>query len=169
MCIILEDSFNKLVNDTKRNFGPSREEKSRKIQVFTTTFLPSLQNNALEVRAKTRSKNDTYDSRIYFENVEFADETTPNVASFKGSDNENYYIIPIDNNSNVKVNCTCLDFYYRFSIWNNQKNSLIGDVPPPYIKKRESNREPVNPSKSPGVCAHIIKLFDYVKREGLVK
>lgn len=169
MLILIEDSFNRLLTNTNKNFDKSREENSRRVQVFTTAFIPAINNNSLEVRAKTKTNNETYDSIIYFEDVQFVDELDNNSIDIKGTDGSDYYILPIDSNKNVKVNCSCLDFYFRFSKWNGAKSSLFGKTPPPYIRKRDSNRGPVNPSKSPGVCKHLIKLFEYLKKENLLK
>lgn len=167
---LMEYSFQKLHTDTKTKFDTPRDQNSKRVQVFTTNFIPSVQNNSLEIRAKTKTDKGAYDSLIYLENVEYVqDESDPSVVSFKSADNTEHFIKPVEAGSNVKVNCTCLDFYYRLAVWNDKNNALQGDAPQPYVRKPNSRRPPANPSKTPGVCKHLIKLFDHIKREGIVK
>lgn len=170
MCkILLESSFTQLYNNTKNNFTTSRDENSKRVQVTTTAFIPSLQNNSLEIRAKTNTDGKRYDSVIYFEDVEYLNDDNPSnySISFMGPDNSEYRIVPISSNANVKVNCTCLDFHYRFATWNAAADSLYGTPPPPYVKK--TNNKEANPSHTPGVCKHLIKLFDYIINQKIIK
>lgn len=167
--IVIEDTFQRLHNNVKSKFDTPRDEKSRRVQVFTTAYIPSLQNNALEVRAKTKTDKASYDTVISFDEVEYVDGEDSQAVSIKSTDNTDYNMIPIDQNKNVMVNCTCLDFYYRFAVWNDQSDSLLGKSPDPYVKRGTSKRMPVNPTKTPGVCKHLISLFDHIKREGIVK
>lgn len=166
--IVIEDTYQRLYNNTKNNFDTPRDQSSKRVQVFTTAYIPSLQNKSLEIRSKTKTNNGAYDTIVYFQDVEFV-EDSPTSISVKSTDNTDYNLEPIDQGTNVQVTCTCLDFYYRFSVWNDKKNSLYGDAPPPYVKRSKSNRMPVNPTKSAGLCKHLIRLFDHVKREGIIK
>ena len=100
--------------------------------------------------------------QIIFEPEDAASNTT-----FRGADNNEYHIQPIPlNGSNVRVRCNCLDFYYRFAAWNAGDNSLQGRPAPPYNPKGE--RPPVNPTRVPGVCKHVIKVVDRLKQGRIV-
>jgi hypothetical protein len=164
---LLEDNFQTLYNNTVSKFSTNRKNSSQRVQLTTTMFIPSVDNNSLEVRAKTKTDNAAYDSIIYLEAVEYVEAETPNSTSFVGPDGSEYFIMPVPRSNNVKVNCTCLDFYYSFAVWNDNKNSLFGDSPDPYVKK--TKREPKNPTKSPGMCKHLLKFFDYLVREKIIK
>lgn len=170
MCekLILEDTFQNMYNNTLRRFETDRKGSSQRVQVTTTMFIPSMDSKSLEVRAKTRTNNSTYDSIIYFEGVEYVDAETPQAISFEGADGGEYFIMAIPRNAQVKVNCTCLDFYYSFAVWNDGKNSLFGDTPDPYVRKTK-NREPKNPQKVSGLCKHLLKFFDTLVRDKIIR
>lgn len=163
--MLLEDSFNKLYRNTTSGFVTDRDNNSNRIQLTTTFFIPS--NDSLQIRAKAKSDGPIYDTVAFFNRVEYSDENNPDAISFIAPDNSKYYINQIDGNENVQVNCTCLDFYYRFAVWNNRNNSLYGDAPAPYIKK--TDRLSQNPRRLPGLCKHLLKLFDYLEREQIIK
>lgn len=164
---LFEDSFQTMYNNTLSRFSTDRKNSSQRVQLTTTMYVPSVDNQSLEIRAKTRTDAANYDSIIYLEGVEYVDAQTPNAVSFVSPDNSEYFILPISRNSNTKVNCTCLDFYYSFAVWNDNKNSLFGDAPDPYIKK--THRIPKNPTKSAGLCKHLLKFFDSLIREKIIK
>ena len=164
---LLEDTFQNMYNNTLRRFETDRKGLSQRVQVTTTMFIPSIDNNSLEVRAKTRTNNGTYDSIIYFENVKYADAQTNGAISIEGADGGEYFILPIPKNTNVKVACTCLDFYYTFAAWNDGKNSLFGDAPDPYVRK--TDRAPRNPTHTTGLCKHLLKFFDSLIRDKIIR
>lgn len=166
--ILNETQYGILLGNTLHNFLSNRKQSSSKVQIARTVFIPSLDNETLEVRATTNSKQQRYRTSMIFEDIEFLDEASTKAATIIGSDNNEYYLkrIPL-NNVDVKVKCTCLDFYYRFAKWNSGDDSLIGKPPPPYVKR--SNRPPVNPAKVPGICKHIIKLTDKLIQQKLFK
>lgn len=164
--IILEDSYQRLYNNTVSGFpGTKRKQDSAQVQAQTTMFIPT--ENGFEARAKTRSDKGTYDSVAFFQDVEYVEEGDPQAVDFVGPDGSDYFILPINQNSNVQVACTCLDFHWRFAVWNGKHNSLYGDAPDPYVKK--TDRPSQNPRHLPGVCKHLMKLFDVLKQERLVK
>lgn len=163
--ILLEISFQSLVNNTTRNFPTDRKASSQRVQLMTTMFIPS--EGGLEIRAKTSTDNADYDSVAYFDKVDYTDNPNNQSVTFLAQDNTEYHIQAVRGNANVKVNCTCLDFHYRFALWNDKKQALHGQVPAPYIKKTDS--KPQNPGKIPGVCKHLMKMFEHLKREGIIR
>lgn len=166
--LLIETPLADLYNGTLNNFDTPRRELSGRVRVVKKVFLPAIENGMLEVRATTSSLATKYTTRIQFENVEFSDEDGQNVVSFKASDGQDYHIEPVGyNNDDVKVSCSCLDFYYRFSVWNYSDGSLLGDAPDPYIKKTDS--EPQNPNEVPGLCKHLIALTDELRRENILR
>lgn len=166
--ILTETEYGVLLGNTISNFLSNRKQSSTKVQVIKTIFIPSFDNESLEVRATTYSKKQKYRTVLLFDDIEWLDEPSNNSTEIIGSDNREYYLnrLPL-NNIDIKVKCSCLDFYYRFAVWNHKDDSLIGDPPPPYIKK--TNSPPVNPNRVPGVCKHIIKLLDKLISQRLFK
>jgi hypothetical protein len=146
--------------------GPERKTRANTVKLDNLTFIPMASNNKLKVGSNTTSNNGhDYWSSIVFDNVTYLEAEDPSAFSFTGSDNTEYFIEKLPKNANVKVNCSCLDFHYRFAVWDNKFRALDGNPPPPYIKK--GNRPPVNPMQSPGLCKHLIKLMDDLRSQHL--
>lgn len=146
--------------DTKK-----RQHVVPEVTVQKMEFIPRPGQGMLEVKSSTTSNGSTYQQDLQFLKVVFGpSDTSITISSVDGSDPE---IVPIVlNDTNVKVRCSCLDFHYRFATWNFNDQSLVGPKPPPYTKT--SNRPPVNPSQSPGVCKHILKVVDDLKQQRIV-
>ena len=106
---------------------------------------------------KNNDGGKTYDAAIMFDKVDYEDEDTNANITFTASDGEEYHINKLKARGNeVKVKCTCMDFYYRFALWNFNDGSLYGKKPPPY--RKTTDRPPVNPQRTPGLCKHLMKL-----------
>jgi hypothetical protein len=60
-----------------------------------------------------------------------------------------------------------MDFYWRFAMYNDKDDSLLGKPPAPYVKK--TDREPQNPKQVPGVCKHITALADKLRLERVLR
>ena len=137
------------------------------IQVQTIQYTPAPNSNTLVARGQINSNGTGYQSSIMFTDVNFQDENTPDNVTFTAADGKEYNIERINlAQSNVKVSCNCLDFYWRFSTWNHKDGSLIGTPPPPYQRKTD-NRPPANEQKTPGVCKHLMKLVINIRDAGL--
>jgi hypothetical protein len=148
-------------------FDTPRDQNSRLVEVFNLSFIPYVDDNQLLVKANTRSKTNTYKTSILFNDVKYVKKDTRYAVEFLAN-NDKYYIYPIKKNrSDVLVSCTCLDFYYMFSVWNQKDLSLYGEPPEPYIKK--TNRPLRNPDKQPGVCKHILRLSDEIIGKRILK
>jgi hypothetical protein len=137
------------------------------IQITQLKLIPYINSNTLQVEAVASSAGKKYDPVILFSGVVFEDTDEGDNITFVGSDNDEYHISPIRLAENtVKVSCTCLDFRWRFALWNNKDGSLLGPPPGPYKKK--TNRPPVNPKRVPGVCKHLMKTVIALKQSGIV-
>lgn len=162
--IILELSTGDLEARTRNTMGPERTEKSGQVQLNNLTYIPMANNALLKIGSNTTSNNGhDYWTTLVFDNVNYLEAEEPNAFSFTGSDNTEYFIQRVPVNTNVKVNCSCLDFHYRFAVWNNKFRALDGQPPPPYVKKTQ--RPPVNPTQSPGVCKHIMKMMNDLRAQ----
>lgn len=163
-------TYAQLQQNTQRGFPQTpRQQNAGTVQIANMKLQPFGPTNDLKAVAEARNEGKTYNPSIMFLQVEFEDEDTQQNVTFTGSDGEEYHIQPINlNGSNVKVACTCLDFYWRFATFNANDNSLDGQPPPPY-QKRSETRGPANPQRVPGVCKHIMKTVENLRQTGLVR
>ena len=146
-----------------------RQNATGPIQVAKLTIQPFGPTSDLQATGVVSNEGRQYESKIMFLQVEYEDEDSPQNITFKAMDGDEYHIQPILlTESNCKVSCSCMDFYWRFAMFNFSDDSLIGNKPPPY-QRRTENRPPANPAKIPGVCKHIIKLVDKLKTNGMVR
>lgn len=167
---LVETSLSRLYTNTINGFDTPRQQNAGRVQVVKKIFVASPRQRIVLVKAQTRSSAKQYETRIAYEDIEFldAEEAGGQTHTFTALDGQEYTIEPMKyNNSDVRVSCTCLDFYYRFSVWNGDDDSLLGNPPTPYIKKSD-NREPVNPNKIPGLCKHLISLTNELRQERFI-
>ena len=169
--LLLEMTLYQLDRSTTNAFGPERQVRSNRIQVNQIQFTPvqAAGNTQLNVVAKIRgTTGNPYESTIVFKRVKLEDQDLPTNITVKSTGGQDLHINAASlNSTDVQVRCTCLDFYYRFALWNHRKKSLYGDPPDPYVKT--TNRPPVNPTQKPGVCKHIYKLMLRLKSQGVMK
>lgn len=169
--VIEETTYSELKNNTLRFIPPSkrRQFSTDPIQINELRMIPFVDTNDLKVESVAHSNsNKEYDIVVLFMNIDYEESDQNDNITFKATDGDDYHITPIPlNNVNVKVRCECLDFYWRFAVYNFGDGSLYGPKPPPYQKK--TNRPPVNPEKTPGVCKHIMKTILALKDAGVVK
>lgn len=141
------------------------------IQIKSMLLVPmrgQRDNGDLKVEAKVQSGSHQYDCTILFHNVIFEDQDRPDNISFTGPDKQEVHIVPIQlNRNNAEVRCTCLDFYFTFSKWNQSDRSLAGDPPPPYTPK--TDRAPRNPMHKPGLCKHLLRVVQELRNEKVVR
>lgn len=145
----------------------ARQHLVGEVTISNIRYIPYAQSEALRIDANSTSHGHPYKPTIQFTGVFYEQEDSPEVVSFKGTDNADYHIHPISmQDAQIETRCTCLDFYWRFATHNYQNDALYGDPPPPYRKK--TDRPPANPTKSPGMCKHVIKFVDILKQTGIV-
>jgi hypothetical protein len=166
--ILLELTYFDLEGRTNSSMGPERKQRAGKVKMNNMTFIPMQSNGVLKVGANTTSNNGhDYWTTMVFTNVNYLQEgdADQDAYEFNGNDGTEYKIQRLPRNTQVKVNCSCLDFHYRFAVWDDRFRSLDGNPPPPYVK--HSNRPSVNPTQSPGVCKHIMSMMDDLRSERL--
>lgn len=149
--------------------GPNaRQNAVGPVQVTKLELIPARNSQALNIKGIVTSNGSQYEPSIMFADVIFEDSDQADNTTFKGVDNKEYHIVPIDlTKHNAKVRCNCLDFYYRFASSNNKDDSLLGPPPPPYVKR--TNRPPVNPQQKPALCKHLLKTVQQLKLVRIVK
>ena len=103
------------------------------------------------------------------ENQRQQQQVPQNVLTIKATSGDDFQMEPIDLSRNiVRVRCDCLDFYFRFAPWDFSNNDLFGPKPKPYVRKT-TTRPSVNPTRSPGVCKHIMKLVLGLRDAGMLR
>lgn len=164
-----DSSYAKLNANQDRHLPTKTSRQTSTTQVKNITYTPHVANSSLEVDAEVASsQGGQHRVTVLFNKVRFEPSDTPtNVTVLTaGGDSQSLSKVSLTNNT-LRVRCTCLDFRFRFATWNASDNSLIGDLPPPYIRKT-TTRPPVNPAKVPGVCKHIISVVKDLQKQGLV-
>lgn len=157
LSVLTESTLQQLKQKTDTHFS-SRDDSSAKVRITNKTF-HKMGNNQLLVKAQCNGETSNYNPQIMFDGVEFTDAGNQEAIALPGG----IHVLPIGD-VQVKVSCTCLDFHWTFAWYNAADGSLIGTPPKPY-KHYTGER---NPSKTPGMCKHIIRLQDDLNAEGLV-
>ena len=159
-----------LERDTVTGFPNTtkRQHATDPVQIVQMNLTPARPTGDLLCDCAAKSGPKTYDTKILFLEVNYEDEDTPTNVTFTATDGDAYNITPISlSESNVKVRCDCLDFRWRFSVWNDNQDALYGNPPPPYRRKTDT-RPPANPNRTPGVCKHVIKTVKALRQAGLI-
>lgn len=156
------------------NFQPPSKKRQfavAPIQVRSLVLVPSRgqrDQGTLKVEATVINGPNQYDSTILFHDVNYEDADRPDNITFTGYDKREYHIMPINlAQSDAEVRCTCLDFYFTFSKWNQQDKSLYGEPPEPYTPK--TNRAGRNPMHKPGLCKHLLKVVQELRNERVIR
>ena len=144
-----------------------RQHATSEVVVSNAQFIPT--QGGLQIDTISRSNTHNYKQRLIFTKVNYSPSNETSTGKFMGTDGKEHTIEPISlAGSYIKVSCTCLDFHYRFAVWNFDSDALSGAKPPLYHRKT-TTRPPVNPARAPGVCKHIISVVNHLKRQNLLK
>lgn len=68
----------------------------------------------------------------------------------------------------VRVRCSCKAFYFYYSYWDKQNQTLSGPNPTPYVRKTTYLPEK-NPRHIPGICKHLVRLAIVLRNEKLIQ
>lgn len=178
---LAETTYTELERNTLNAMpGKNRQEQTASVQIRNLELVPY--EGALGVNSQVNSINsgNAYQPQIMFLDVNYVNvenaegeeqqaiENDPRTVTFQAADGKDYTIEPIFlSRNNCKVRCTCLDFRWRFAMYNDKDGSLFGEGPGLYQKKTQ--REPNNPQQVPGVCKHILKLVAELKTNRVVQ
>ena len=162
------------LNQNTINFQPPSQRRQNvvaPIQIRSMQLIPmrgQRDTGDLKVEAKVQSGPNQYDSTLMFHDVIFEDQDRPDNVSFVGPNKEDVHMVPIQlAHNNAEVRCTCLDFYFTFSKWNQNDKSLYGEPPAPYTPK--TDRAPRNAQHKPGLCKHLLRVMQELKNERVVR
>lgn len=167
-----EASYAELENRTL-SYTPTSSKRQHAVdaqRVVSMELVVARESGNLQANAIVQSDSGKqHQPQMIFEGVIFEDSDQNNNISFTSSTGDIHHIIPINlQQAAIKVRCTCLDFYYRFAVTNQQHQALLGDGPPPYQKSQTAPRGPANPTHAPGMCKHLLKLAIALKEARIV-
>lgn len=167
-------SYQGLERSTIAAFPKTRKRQHvvHPVQIMQTEFTPYIGTRNLLVRGRAKSgtyNNVYYKPMLFFNEIQFEEEDTPQNVSIKASDGNDHFMQPIDLSDNiVRVRCDCLDFYHRFAPWDFSNDDLYGPKAKPYVRKTNTH-PPANPTRSPGVCKHVMKLVLTLRNARMLK
>lgn len=162
--ILLEMTMQELKQTTERAFPDSGRDEAQNLRVDSMQYIPTSGGVIAKGKVVNTNKGSEYHTTVFIEDVEYTNENDPEKIEMNGADGTKHYIKPIDATAvDVKVNCTCMDFHYRFALWNYNKDSLYGEKPEPYQRKT-TTRPAANPTQSAGVCKHLYKTFSEIEQ-----
>lgn len=144
-----------------------RQHSVNEVQVLAINYIPNPTQKTLYIASTTTaSAANQYHQNISLSNIMF-DLVDSDINIRLERNNKPFYVRPVnEENTDIMVSCNCQDYLMRFANINAENNCHIGELPPPYTKT--TNRPPVNPSRVPGMCKHIIKVVDYLNATGLL-
>lgn len=127
----------------------------------------------LRVNGEARGEN-LYNQTIIFHGVEYVSEKDGKhfiPLSYKSGTEVKYtYMAPLKfNESPVRVWCSCMDFRFRFEMWNEQNGALVAPRKPRPYTRKTTTRSEVNPDHIPGFCKHIGGIVKRLQTEGVLR
>lgn len=167
--LIIESSLTDLYKSTVNAFPNTtkRQHATDPIKIVELKWTPFLGMKTLFVRGVAHNENRTYNPMILFKKVSYHKQNTKGVVELHTNEGEQVFLerLSFDNNG-VLVRCNCKDFHWRFTHWDSLDKSLYGRD----RKKYEAKYNPgsANPTESPGMCKHIMKLTKVLQESGLI-
>lgn len=164
-------TLNDLLRNTYRYFDSrfdSARERSLRSRVSRTIWTPFVGTHTLSVRAECRGEAERamYKVIIVFNKVDYIDSEDED-HTVKAIDHDSRYtkevwMVPISRSNEVRIRCSCLDFYFRSAYYCWKENVLYGVKPKPY-KRKTTTWPSVNEWQEPMMCKHLIAVYNQIK------
>ena len=137
------------------------------VAIIKTT--PLVGNKTLSVKAEAMGTK-LYPLTATFYNVDFSLEKDPShPLTVRPEVGTVAYMEQISQGEHpVQVRCQCPDFRHTYAHWDRQERSLSGRAFPKYERKTTHLPER-NPRHQPGVCKHIVGLFERLIRDRVLR
>ena len=169
--VVLEDQTIPQLHQSIRRGFPKTKKRQHVVHTVSITklqYTPDTKQDKLTVISSTvTSDGQPHNQMMEVRNVNIQPPNSGNTSKIVDREGLEHSITPAKLNiSNVGVFCDCEDYQFRFAQYNIQNNCHIGPNPQNYVKK--TDRPPVNPSRVPGMCKHIIKVSDELKDQGIL-
>lgn len=160
-----ESTINDLHISTRQAFPATRKRQHSidEIRIVELKWTPYIGLKTLFVRGRARSEGKVYSPIVVFKDVSYG-SGIPLMAN----DGRRYLLERLSQAENdVLLRCSCKDFYWRFHHYNKLDRSLQGSDRKKYEAK--TDREPVNPTESPGMCKHLWKMIAAIRDSGILR
>lgn len=142
-----------------------RQNATHSVRVEHIDWIPFEGVETLFVKALVNNEGRKNDSIILFKGVKYRGSEGRGTVSIKASDGREVHLEPLSLEENdVMVRCTCRDFRWRFAHWNRVDGSLYGRGPGKYEAAVRPGSS--NPSGSPGMCKHLMKMAKILRESG---
>lgn len=163
-----ETTFTQLYNATITAFPNTkyRHNVVDTIKVKNVKFVPYQGLNTLFIKslAENTEKNTEYKTMVLIKNINYKNQK--NAIKIYDEYGKSYNLErPKISINDVLVRCGCKDFHWRFNYYNSLDKSLYGNKRQEYASKGTFE---ANPSKSPGVCKHLMKLFEQLIKKKII-
>lgn len=135
-------------------------DQSAKIDLKSIDYAKGMKTETFYFEVNSSSKGTKYSVMIMFKGVDENQGLTDEEVAmgFKPK--------PDLSKNDISVRCACPSYRFRFDHANRSSKASVGAKFPKYIKK--TNRPPLNPDDTPGLCKHIMEAMDYLIYNGFV-
>ena len=167
--LIIESTSNELYQSAVDAFPNTtkRQYATHPVRVSELTWTPFLGVKTLFVRGHVQNESRTYSPMILFKGVQYTEGLSRGIVELHIDQNERVFLERLSyENTDVLLRCNCKDFHWRFTHWNKVDQSLYGRD----RKKYEAKYHPgsANPTKSPGMCKHLMKMMQVLGESGII-
>jgi hypothetical protein len=137
-----------------------------RVNILRTT--PLMGNKTLTVKGEAMGTK-LYPLTATFYNVDYSWEKDPeHPLVVRPELGRVGYMKPIGSTENpAQVRCKCPDFRHTYAHWDKEQRALSGPRFPAYQRKTTWMPER-NPEHKPGVCKHIMGLFERLRRDKIL-
>jgi len=148
-------------NTTKRQYAVDP------IQISNVQIIPFVGLRTLFLKADAINEDRQYAPMLLFKNIQYTNSLTSEAIEVSTADGRQVrFHRPLIDENELALRCSCGDFYWRFNYFDHLDRSLYGRKRAKYEAKKV--QWSVNPSESPGLCKHLIKMMQVLKESGLV-
>lgn len=166
---LTESSVAELYDSAVKAFPATtmRQHATQPIKVTNIHWTPHPHFKTLYVRGLAQSEGREYNPTVLFKKVKFHPHAQQSLLTIAASNGQRHYIEQLSlEDTPVQLRCNCGDFHYRFRYYNFLDHSLFGPKGKEYASS--GLRGPINPTESPGMCKHVMKLMQALHQAQLI-
>lgn len=158
--VLDEASLNKLYDQAVQAFPQTtkRQYATQPVLIEKINWTPYLGMNTLFVKAEARNADRHYNPMILFKGMTYG---TGDVDIMANNGQKVSFDKISPESTDALVRCNCDDFKWRFNYYNHLDKTLYGRKRAKYEAKY--NPGSANPTKSPGMCKHIMKMMEVLE------
>ena len=164
-----ESTFKELYDSTVEAFPNTtkRQHATQPIKISNFSITPFVGMKTLFLKAEAVNEDRHYNTMILVKGIKYSPVLTAGFMEVTASDGRVYYLSrPTLENNDILVRCGCADFVWRFAHYDHLDHSLYGKDRKPYIAK--VNPGSANPTKSEGLCKHLIRFAEVLRHSHLI-